>query len=149
MPRTLAAAMYSEVSQDCVVGASVTMYSSSVARETSAAIRYGGRSGAAATSTGATGLMGERFGVATERSVMVSQLVSELPHARQYHRQPALVRRGDHLGVADRAPRLNDRRDTRLRRLVHAVAEWKERVARQHGAGGVEPLLARLVRAQD
>src|SRR2546426_8079200 len=103
MPSTFAAAMYSEVSQNWVVGASVATYSSSVPRATNAAIRYGGRSGAA-TSTGSAGFGAERFGDATARSVMVARLVSELPHARGHHRPPPLVRPADHPGRAHPTP---------------------------------------------
>src|SRR5712691_657077 len=148
MPRTFAAAMYSEVSQNWVVGARVATYNSSVPSTTNAAIRYGGRSGAA-TSTGDAGFGVGRFGDATARSVMVARLVSELPHTREHHRQPALVRRGDHLGVAHRDARLNDRRDARLRGLVHAVAEREERVARQHRTRGIDAVLAGLVDGEE
>src|SRR3990170_3387620 len=42
MPSTLAAAMYSEVSQNCVVGAMVTTYSARMPANAPAAARYGG-----------------------------------------------------------------------------------------------------------
>ncbi len=45
IPSVYAAVMYSDVSQNCVVGASVTTYSTSAARNTAAAIQYGGPSG--------------------------------------------------------------------------------------------------------
>src|SRR6266446_10486076 len=46
MPSTYAAAMYSDVSQNCVVGASVSTYNTRAPRTTRPAQRYGGRSGA-------------------------------------------------------------------------------------------------------
>src|SRR3989442_2373727 len=45
MPSTYAAAMYSDVSQNCVVGASVSTYNTRAPRTTRPAQRYGGRSG--------------------------------------------------------------------------------------------------------
>src|SRR5260221_9301827 len=47
MPSVYAAAMYSDVSQNCVVGARVTTYSTRAPTNTAAAIQYGGRSGSA------------------------------------------------------------------------------------------------------
>src|SRR3989441_5266915 len=49
MPSTYAAAMYSEVSQNCVVGASVSTYRTRAPRDTSPAQRYGGSPGVTST----------------------------------------------------------------------------------------------------
>src|SRR2546426_10906589 len=76
-------------------------------------------------------------------------LMTEWPHTGQDHGQVVLVRRRDHLGISDRAARLDDRRDARPSRLIHPVPERKERVAREHGALGVVTLLARLVDRQE
>src|SRR5216110_1216617 len=84
MPSTYAAAMYSEVSQNCVVGARVAMYSSSAPAATRPAIRYGGR--------------------CSEVSFMApASLVPELAHAGEHHRQAMLVGGRDHVGVLHRA----------------------------------------------
>src|SRR5204863_8383701 len=45
MPSTYAAAMYSDLSQNCAVGASVSTYNTRAPRATRPAQRYGGRSG--------------------------------------------------------------------------------------------------------
>src|SRR5439155_8949530 len=52
MPSTYAAAMYSDVSQNCVVGASVSTYNTRAPRDTRPAQRYGGRSGDTAADEG-------------------------------------------------------------------------------------------------
>src|SRR5229473_1822480 len=52
MPSTCAAAMYSDVSQNCVVGASVNTYRTRAPRDTTPAQRYGGRSGVTSTYEG-------------------------------------------------------------------------------------------------
>jgi len=76
-------------------------------------------------------------------------LMTELPHTGQDHGQVVLVRRRDHLGVSDRAARLDDRRDARRGRLIYPVPKGKERVAREHGPLGVVALLASLVDRQE
>src|SRR5437660_9331450 len=72
-------------------------------------------------------------------------LVMELPHAREHHREPVLVRGRDHLGVVHGAAGLDDRRDAGSCRFVDAVAEREEGVARETGATRVVALLLRLV----
>src|SRR5262249_31224223 len=57
-------------------------------------------------------------------------------HAGEEHGQPMLVARGDRLRVALGAPRLDDRGHPGRGGRVHVVAEWEERVGREHGALG-------------
>src|SRR6187549_195573 len=61
--------------------------------------------------------------------------MTELPLARKHHRHPMLVRRRNHLGVPDRATRLDNRLHTRLDRLVDAVTEREVGVGAENGPG--------------
>src|SRR3989442_7930527 len=63
MPSTYAAAMYSEVSQNCVVGASVNTYRTRAPRDTSPAQRYGGGPGVTPTYHGFGAVLLARSGV--------------------------------------------------------------------------------------
>src|SRR5690349_17047772 len=47
-----------------------------------------------------------------------------------------LVRSLDHLGVADGASRLNDRRNSAPSRLVHVIAEREKGIRRHHSSVG-------------
>ena len=62
-------------------------------------------------------------------------LVPEVPLAGEDHGEPALVRRGDDLGVADAAAGLDDGGRARLGDHVEAVAEREERIRRRDRAG--------------
>src|SRR4051812_45664593 len=73
-------------------------------------------------------------------------LMPEMAHAREDHRQPVLVRRGDHLVVAHAAARLDDRACARLRDDVQPVAEREEGIRRDDGAAQREPRVLRLDR---
>ena len=75
--------------------------------------------------------------------------MTELPHTGQDHGQVMLIRRGDHLGISDRAARLDDRGDARGGRLIYPIPEGKERVAREHSPSRIMTLLARLVDSQE
>src|SRR3546814_7149286 len=55
--------------------------------------------------------------------------VPEMPHAGKHHRQPGVVRRRDHLVVADRAARLDHAGGARLDRRQQAVGNGEEGVA--------------------
>src|SRR5512134_16270 len=58
--------------------------------------------------------------------------VPEVAEAGEYHGDAVLVRGGDHLVVAQAAPGLDDCACPRLRHDVHAIAEGKERIGRNH-----------------
>src|SRR2546421_3367109 len=60
--------------------------------------------------------------------------MSEMPDAREDHREAVLVSSGDHFGVAHGAAGLYDRGDAVPGGLVNAVAEGEEGVGREHGA---------------
>src|SRR4029453_19326226 len=64
----------------------------------------------------------------------------------EYHRDAALVGRGNHLGIADAASRLNDGDRAVVGDHIEAVTEWKERVGRRHRPGKVQNGGARLDR---
>src|SRR5437773_9803190 len=57
----------------------------------------------------------------------------------EHHRHVVLVGRRDDLGVAERAARVDHRRDAGLRDDVEAVAEREKRIGRAHGAGPPRP----------
>src|SRR6266853_1026907 len=103
-PSTYAAAMYSEVSQNCVVGARVAMYRSSAPAATRPAIRYEGR------------CSGVSF-------MAPASLVPELAHAGEHHRQAVLVGGRDHVGVLHGAAGLDDRPHARSRCLFYSVGK--------------------------
>ena len=50
----------------------------------------------------------------------------EMPHARHHHRNPVLIRRLDHLIIAHRASRLNNRRRTRIGNHIQPIAKRKK-----------------------
>src|SRR5688572_2494749 len=60
--------------------------------------------------------------------------VPEVTHPREDHRDPVLVRGGDHLVVPNRTARLDHRRDPRGCAGVQPVPEREERVRGHHGA---------------
>jgi|GEM_PF-7020166 len=60
--------------------------------------------------------------------------VPKMPDAREDHRQPVLIGGCDDLFVAHGAAGLNDGNRARGGQYVHAVAEGKEGVRRNHGA---------------
>src|SRR2546421_2243175 len=60
--------------------------------------------------------------------------MSEMPDAREDHREAVLVSSSDHFGVAHGAAGLYDRGDAVPGGLVNAVAEREEGVGREHGA---------------
>src|SRR5688572_2776513 len=72
--------------------------------------------------------------------------MAEMPHAGEYHRDAALVGRGDDLGVAQRAARLDHRADAELGRGVEPVAERKERVGGHDAAFDCKVRVGRLHR---
>src|SRR5213079_1666352 len=134
--------MYSEVSQNCVVGARVRTYRINAPRETHAAIKYGGFTAFAGVVTACSSW--RVAGVARLGYVVVigpNNLVTELPHTGQDHGKVVLVRRRNHLGVLDRSSGLDDGGNPSRGGLVHAVPKGKEGVAREHRALGVVPLL--------
>ena len=69
----------------------------------------------------------------------------ELAPAGDDHRDTEAVRGRHHLGVADRAARLDDRGHARGRRLLHPVGKGKEGVGGEGGARRVVALGAGLV----
>src|SRR5260370_16715183 len=68
-------------------------------------------------------------------------LMTELPHTGQDHGQVVLVRRRDHLGVSDRAARLDDRPDPPPAPLIYPVPKGNDRIARAPGPLRVIALL--------
>ena len=71
--------------------------------------------------------------------------VPEVAHAGEHHRQPGVVRRRDHLVVADRSARLDHRGGARLDRRQQPVGEGEERVRRDRRADRARLAPARLV----
>src|SRR5947209_1929552 len=65
--------------------------------------------------------------------------------SRKDHCDTAFVRGGDHLGVANRSARLDDRSNACFGGLVDTVAEGEIRVRTEDCALGVMPLLLGLV----
>src|SRR5690606_10905198 len=130
MPSTYAAAMYSEVSRNAVVGARVARYTRETTIPVPAAQRYGG---------GSRGAVG----------VAVMSLVSELALAGDDHGDLVLVGRRDHLGVPHRAARLDDGGDAGGRGLFHPVGKGEEGVGGEHAALGVVALLPGLVHGEE
>ena len=55
-------------------------------------------------------------------------LVPEVPASREDHRQPMLIRGGDHFGIFDRAARLHDRGSASCRHRIEPIAEREERI---------------------
>src|SRR5690606_28461826 len=72
--------------------------------------------------------------------------MAEMAHAGEYHGEAVLVGRGDDLGVALRAARLDHRGDAELRRDVDTVAKREESVRGHHGATHFELLVRCLHR---
>src|SRR5687767_15804436 len=66
-----------------------------------------------------------------------SDLVPELPLAGKHHGDVVLIGGSDHVCVANRSPRLDDRRYSGVGSLIDAVAEREERVGAKHCAAGV------------
>ena len=63
----------------------------------------------------------------------------------KHHRRARGLDGGDHLVVALRAARLDERRHARVERELRAVGEREERVAREHRAGRLVAELLRLL----
>src|SRR5574340_641876 len=71
-------------------------------------------------------------------------LMPEVPVTGKHHRQPMLVRRGDHFLVAHRAARLDHGLGTGLRQHVDAVAEREEGIGRHHRVRQAQARILRL-----
>lgn len=54
------------------------------------------------------------------------QLMSKMPHPGEDHRHPVLIGGGNHLGIPNGSPRLDQRGDAVFRALIHAVPEGEE-----------------------
>src|ERR1043166_3901522 len=74
-----------------------------------------------------------------------SPLMAEQSLSGEHHRHVVLIRRRDHLGVADGAARLRDESDARFGRLVDPVAEGEVGVRSERCAGGIVADQSRLV----
>ena len=72
----------------------------------------------------------------------------EVPHAGEHHRNPVLVCRGDHLGVAQRATRLDHRLDAGFSGGVDAVARRIDEAAKAGEHQWVLQLTDHLLRVQ-
>src|SRR5687768_124382 len=70
--------------------------------------------------------------------------MSENAPAGEDHRDPVFVRRLDHLVIANRAARLDNRFYARSSRSIDAVTEWEERIRGQNRTIQVETLVLRL-----
>src|SRR5215211_8403475 len=74
--------------------------------------------------------------------------VAEVAAVREDHNCAGGTHGADHLVVAARAARLDDRRDAGVERELRAVREGEERVGREDGAGELVAAVARLVERQ-
>src|SRR5450432_2675797 len=70
--------------------------------------------------------------------------MTEVSNTGEDHGDAALVRRGDHLGVAHAAARLDDGDRTVLGDHVESVPKWKERVRRDHRSRERQARVGRL-----
>src|SRR5688500_2310636 len=74
----------------------------------------------------------------------VTYLMSKLAHAGEYHRDPLLIRSGNHLFIADAAARLDDRCRSGLDDDIQSIAERKERIGSDRRTGKVKPGILRF-----
>src|SRR3954451_4488142 len=79
------------------------------------------------------------------RLALYSTSVPEVPAPGEDHRRARGLHRGDHLVVARRAARLDQRRDARLEGELRPVREREERVAGEHPARRLVAEFARLL----